>query len=145
MRYCRAYTALWAAWLAVNGLIACATIYAPGPVWHLERAGLDVPCVWVVWNCCLSYCATGLIVLAEMLYRRRRFAATFHTSGSTAKPKTIVKPFATLAKEVAYHRARLPCLDARPVFLSTVEPQHMYGMLWRVLLPRASGVRSIPR
>lgn len=141
-RYCRAYTALWAAWLAVNGLIACATIYAPGPVWHLERAGLDVPCVWVVWNCCLSYCATGLIVLAELLYRRRRFAATFHTSGSTAKPKTIVKPFATLAKEVAYHRARLPCLNApgvRPVFLSTVEPQHMYGMLWRVLLPRASG------
>lgn len=138
-RYCRAYTALWAAWLAVNGLIACATIYAPGPVWHLERAGLDVPCVWVVWNCCLSYCATGLIVLAEMLYRRRRFAATFHTSGSTAKPKPIVKPFATLAKEVAYHRARLPCLNARPVFLSTVEPQHMYGMLWRVLLPRTSG------
>ena len=144
VRYCRAYTALWAAWLAVNGLIACATIYAPGPVWHLERAGLDVPCVWVVWNCCLSYCATGLIVLAEMLYRRRRFAATFHTSGSTAKPKTIVKPFATLAKEVAYHRARLPCLDARPVFLSTVEPQHMYGMLWRVLLPRASGCAVDP-
>ena len=146
-RYCRAYTALWAAWLAVNGLIACATIYAPGPVWHLERAGLDVPCVWVVWNCCLSYCATGLIVLAELLYRRRRFAATFHTSGSTAKPKTIVKPFAMLAKEVAYHRARLPCLNApgvRPVFLSTVEPQHMYGMLWRVLLPRASGCVADP-
>lgn len=146
-RYCRAYTALWAAWLAVNGLIACATIYAPGPVWHLKRAGLDVPCVWVVWNCCLSYCATGLIVLAELLYRRRRFAATFHTSGSTAKPKTIVKPFAMLAKEVAYHRARLPCLNApgvRPVFLSTVEPQHMYGMLWRVLLPRASGCVADP-
>ena len=78
-RYCRAYTALWAAWLAVNGLIACATIYAPGPVWHLERAGLDVPCVWVVWNCCLSYCATGLIVLAALPYRRRPLAATLHT------------------------------------------------------------------
>ena len=146
-RYCRAYTALWAAWLAVNGLVACATIYAPGPVWRLERAGLDVPCAWVIWNCCLSYGATGLIVLAERLYRRRRFAVTFHTSGSTARPKAVVKPFATLAKEVACHRARLPCLNApgaKPVFLSTVEPQHLYGRLWRVLLPRAAGCAADP-
>ena len=69
-RYCRAYTALWAAWLAVNGLIACATIYAPGPVWHLERAGLDVPCVWVVWNCCLSYCATLTYVSRSVVWCR---------------------------------------------------------------------------
>lgn len=146
-RYCRAYTAFWAAWLAVNGLVACATIYAPGPTWRLARAGLDVPCAWVVWNCCLSYCATGLIVLAEALHRRRRFAVTFRTSGSTATPKTIVKPFATLAKEVAYHRDRLPALNApgaKPVFLCTIEPQHMYGMLWRVLLPRAAGCAVDP-
>lgn len=151
--YCRKYTAFWAAWLVVNGLIAVATIYAPGPVWRLEKAGLDVPCAWVVWNCCLSYCATALIVFAELRYRRRRFAAVFHTSGSTAQPKRIVKPFDTLAKEVAYHLGQLRAegilpqagddagKDAgdRPRFLCTIEPGHMYGQLWRVLLPKAAG------
>ena len=73
--YCRRYTQLWAAWLFVNGLIAIATIYAPGPKWHLEKAGFDVPLAWAAWNCCLSYCATGLIVLVEMLVRRVRFSA----------------------------------------------------------------------
>lgn len=138
--YCRACTIFWAAWLFVNGLIAVATIFAPGPTWRLERAGLDVPCVWVVWNCCLSYCATGLLLLGEYRIRRRRFAATFHTSGSTAKPKTIVKTFDTLAREVAYHRDHVEALrDAKPTFLCTIEPGHMYGMLWRVLLPAAAG------
>ena len=140
--YCRRCTVFWCAWLAVNGLIAVATIFAPGPVWHLEKAGLDVPYVWMVWNCCLSYCMTGIYVLAELLIRRRRFTVVFHTSGSTAQPKTIVKSFGMLAKEVAYHRDHLTCLNgngAKPVFLCTIEPEHMYGTLWRVLLPRAAG------
>ena len=150
--YCRKYTVFWACWLAVNGLIAVGTIYAPGPVWRLEKAGLDVPCVWVAWNCCLSYCATALIVLAEFRIRRRRFAAVFHTSGSTARPKRIVKSFDTLAKEVAYHLAQLRregVLPRRadgtgPLFLCTIEPQHMYGRLWRVLLPKAAGCAVDP-
>ncbi len=152
--YCRRYTQLWAAWLAVNGLIATATIYAPGPVWRLEAAGIDVPCVWVAWNCCLSYCMTGLIVLVETLVRRRRFAAVFHTSGSTAEPKRIVKPFRALAREVAYHVACLrkdgvlPPKNApegeRPRFLCTIEKSHMYGALWRVLLPSAAGCAVEP-
>ena len=138
--YCRRYTLFWAVWLAINGLIAVATIYAPGPVWRLGGSGIEVPWVWVVWNCCLSYCATGLIVLVEWFIRRRRFAATFHTSGSTAAPKTIVKTFDTLAKEVVFHRNRLKDVLARkPLFLATIEPHHMYGILWRVLLPKASG------
>ncbi len=143
--YCRRYTAFWALWLTVNGLIAAATIYAPGPVWHLEQAGLDVPCAWVAWNCCLSYGATGLILLVEWCVRRRRFAVVFTTSGSTAAPKRIVKPFSTLAREVAFHRARLaPLLREKPVFLATIEPQHMYGRLWRVLLPQAAGCAVDP-
>ncbi len=148
--YCRTYTIFWTSWLVVNGLIAIGTIFAPGPMWHLEKAGIDVPCVWVVWNCCLSYCATGLILLVERLIRARRFAAVFHTSGSTATPKRIVKPFPTLAKEVAYHRAHLACFasgkkgDVKPVFLATIEAPHMYGMLWRVLLPQATGCTVDP-
>ena len=152
--YCRKYTVFWACWLVVNGLIAVGTIYAPGPVWRLERAGLDVPCVWVVWNCCLSYCATAVIVGAEFLYRRRRFAVTCHTSGSTARPKRIVKRFDMLAKEVAHHLAVLreegvlpvrgTASAERPLFLCTIEPQHMYGRLWRVLLPRAAECPADP-
>ncbi len=147
MGYCRRYTLFWSLWLIVNGLIAIATIFAPGPEWHLKKAGIDVPCVWVVWNCVLSYCATGLILLVERFIRRRRFAAVFHTSGSTATPKRIVKDFSTLAKEVAYHRAHLACLakgEGRPVFLATIEPQHMYGRLWRELLPAATGCTVDP-
>ena len=150
--YCRRYTQMWAAWLFVNGLIAIATIYAPGPKWHLEKAGFDVPLAWAAWNCCLSYCATGLIILVEMLVRRVRFSAVFHTSGSTAEPKRIVKTFRSLAREVAMHlasfRARgvLPRSgeEGGPVFLCTIEPGHMYGMLWRVLLPEAAGCRVDP-
>ena len=150
--YCRRYTQVWAAWLFVNGLIAIATIYAPGPKWHLEKAGFDVPLAWAAWNCCLSYCATGLIILVEMLVRRVRFSAVFHTSGSTAEPKRIVKTFRSLAREVAMHlasfRARgvLPRSgeEGGPVFLCTIEPGHMYGMLWRVLLPEAAGCRVDP-
>jgi len=154
--YCRRLTAIWAAGLFLNAAIAAATIYAPGPVWRLEARGLDVPSVWVVWNCCLSYCVMGLLMLVEWRIRRHRFAVTFHTSGSTAKPKTIVKTFDTLAKEVAYHLSALrregvlPVRrpdeggEAGPVFLCTIEPQHMYGMLWRVLLPRTAGCAVDP-
>lgn len=150
--YCRRYTQVWAAWLFVNGLIAVATIYAPGPKWHLERAGFDVPLAWAAWNCCLSYCATGLIILTEYAVRRRRFAVVFHTSGSTAEPKRIVKTFRTLAREVAHHlaalrrRGVLPPSGGKdgPVFICTIEPGHLYGMLWRVLLPKASGCRVEP-
>ena len=81
--------------------------------------------------------------LVEGRIRRRRFSVTFHTSGSTAQPKTIVKTFESLAKEVAFHRARLHP-DADTVFLSTIEPDHMYGKLWRVMLPAAAGCRVDP-
>ena len=81
--------------------------------------------------------------LVEGRIRRRRFSVTFHTSGSTAKPKTIVKTFESLAREVALHRARLQP-DADTVFLATIEPDHMYGKLWRVMLPAAAGCRVDP-
>ena len=128
--YCRKYTAFWAVWLTVNGLIAIGTIY--------------VPVAWVAWNCVLSYCVTGLIILTERIIRRRRFAVVFHTSGSTATPKRIVKEFATLAKETAYHLAALRADGilggnaSQVLFLATIEPTHLYGMLWRVLLPKAA-------
>ncbi len=132
-QYCRRLTAFWCAVLAANGLVATATVF--GPRW-----------TWFAWNCALSYAAIWSIAGIEYLLRRRRFAAVFHTSGSTAKPKTIVKAFSTLAKEVAFHLSRLRAEGVLPqkggkgpIFLSTVEPDHMYGLLWRKMLPRAAG------
>ena len=75
----------------------------------------------------------------EKPIRDRRFSVTFHTSGSTSNPKSIVKTFESLAREVAFHRTRLAdILAQKPTFLSTVEPQHMYGTLWREMLPSAA-------
>lgn len=125
--YCRRLTILWCVLLIVNVGVAFATTL--GPRW-----------IWVVWNCALSYLLLGTFGAGEWWYRRRRFACVFQTSGSTARPKTIVKPFETLAREVAYHRTVLAdALAEKPVFLATIEPQHMYGKLWRVLLPQAAG------
>ena len=131
--YCRKLTAFWCAALAANGVVAAFTVF--GPRW-----------TWFAWNCALSYVVLWSVAGVEWLCRRRRFAAVFHTSGSTAEPKTIVKTFPTLAKEVAYHLERLreegilpPAGEKGPVFLSTVDPEHMYGLIWRRLLPRAAG------
>ena len=132
-KYCRRLTAFWCVALLVNGVVAVLTVF--GPRW-----------TWFAWNCALSYVVIWSIAGAEWLYRRRRFAAVFHTSGSTSVPKKIVKTFPTLAKEVAFHLARLreegvlpPPGEKGPVFLSTVEPDHMYGLLWRKMLPKAAG------
>lgn len=79
----------------------------------------------------------------EKFVRDRRFSVVFHTSGSTSKPKTIVKTFESLAKEVAFHRDRLK-IDKDVVFLSTVEWHHMYGKLWCDMLPKAAGCFADP-
>jgi len=139
--YCRRLTWLWTVWLLVNAGLAAITVMLPGAVWRVPGTGLELPVVWVLWNGALSYLVMAGILAGESCYRRRRFAAVFHTSGSTAKPKRIVKPFATLAREVTYHHRHLPMLQGarKPVFLATIEPEHMYGQLWRVLLPQVAG------
>ena len=125
--YCRRLTVVWCLVLAANGLVAAATVFAPR--W-----------IWFAWNCAFSYGLMGMVVSVERFVRRRAFAVAFHTSGSTAVPKKIVKTFESLAAEVVFHKDATvaDALSKRPLFLSTVEPGHMYGMLWRVLLPRAS-------
>ena len=94
-----------------------------------------------------SMAITPVIVAATFLVegriRRRRFSVAFRTSGSTSCPKTIVKTFESLAKEVAFHRSRLH-IEPGTVFLSTIETDHMYGMLWRVMLPAAVKCRVDP-
>ena len=131
--YCRKLTAVWCGVLLANGAVATATVFAPR--W-----------VWFTWNCALSYVLMGTVVLLERGIRRRVFSATFHTSGSTSVPKKIVKTFESLAAEVAYHRdvTVASVLKGKPLFISTIEPGHMYGILWRVRLPRAAGCTVEP-
>ena len=124
--YCRKLTAVWCGVMTLNGFIALATVFAPK--W-----------VWILWNCALSYGMTATVIGIELLIRRRRFAQVFHTSGSTSAPKKIVKSFDSLAKEVAFHKKELSrILEKKPVFLSTISPDHMYGTLWIKLLPKAA-------
>lgn len=137
--YCRKLTWVWFIVLLANAAASVAVVVLLGG--HAGR----VPLPGMIAACALSIAVVGGTFAIEGFVRARRFSVTFHTSGSTATPKTIVKTFASLAKEVAFHRARLADVLARkPVFLSTVESHHMYGILWRVLLPKAAGCTVDP-
>ena len=93
-----------------------------------------------------SFFSCGVVALTflmERIVRNRRFSEVFHTSGSTSKPKRIVKTFESLAKEVAFHRDRLS-IGPDTVFLTTIEAHHMYGKLWKEMLPKAAGCAADP-
>ena len=128
--YCRRLTWVWFAILTFNAVLSCCLVMSFG------RRG-------AFWSSLATPAVVAATFLVEGRIRRRRFSVVFHTSGSTSQPKTIVKTFESLAKEVAFHRAWLhPSPDT--VFLSTIEPDHMYGTLWRVMLPAAAGCRVDP-
>ena len=128
--YCRRLTWIWLFVLLANAALSFALVaFLPSGAW---------------WRFPVMLLASAAVVggtfAVEKTIRDRRFSVTFHTSGSTSNPKSIVKTFESLAKEVAFHRKRLAdVLSQKPVFLSTIEPQHMYGTLWRVMLPKAAG------
>ena len=128
--YCRRLTWVWFLLLLGNVALSAALVVSCG------RRG-------ALYSSLLTPAVVALTFVVEGHIRRRRFSVTFRTSGSTAQPKTIVKTFESLAKEVAFHRTRLHP-DADTVFLSTIEPDHMYGMLWRVMLPAAAHCRADP-
>ncbi len=128
--YCRRLTWVWFVVLLFNAALSICLVAAFG------RRG-------ALWSSVVTPAVVASVFFVEGRIRRRRFSVAFHTSGSTSQPKTIVKTFESLAKEVAFHRDRLK-IAAGTVFLSTIEPDHMYGRLWRVMLPAASGCRVDP-
>ena len=66
---------------------------------------------------------------------------SFFTSGSTGAPKQIKKNFDTLAAEVYMHSEIQQSFTAQnPVFIATILPNHMFGMLWRFLFPLCNGI-----
>ena len=65
----------------------------------------------------------------------------FFTSGSTGTPKRIRKTFHNLAAEVAQHnKMQREKFDTTPVMVASIAPYHMYGLLWRFLIPLAGGI-----
>ena len=128
--YCRRLTWVWFAILTFNAMLSGCLVLSFG------RRG-------AFWSSIATPAVVASTFFVEGRIRRRRFSVAFHTSGSTSQPKTIVKTFESLAKEVAFHRAWLHP-SPNTVFLSTIEPDHMYGTLWRVMLPAAAGCRVDP-
>ena len=128
--YCRRLTWVWFGILLATAAFGLAATMAFG-----RRGAI-----------CASIVSPAVVVgtfAVEGRIRRRRFSVEFRTSGSTAQPKTIVKTFESNAKEVAFHRNRLKVAPGT-TFLSTVEPGHMYGTLWRVMLPAAAKCKVDP-
>ena len=65
----------------------------------------------------------------------------FFTSGSTGTPKKICKIFHNLSAEVAQHNKQLRAIfDMSPTMVASIAPYHMYGLLWRFLIPLAAGI-----
>ena len=119
-KYCRRLTWLWFGVCAIISAINLKVAAGGGSkAWYLTA--LAIP----------------MLLWAEKRYRDRRFTVTFHTSGSTGGPKTIVKPFEKLAKDVCLHAKRWPGIKVRVI--ATIQSNHMYGTLWRVLLPQRMG------
>ena len=132
VRYCRRLTWVWFAVLAALAALGVWAWTCPPP-WRYLWGGASLVVV-------------PLVFFIEGRWRRRRFAVVFHTSGSTGHAKTVVKDFAMLAREVAFHRRALADVFASPVtVIGTVDPQHMYGRLWLDLLPKAAGCAEAVR
>lgn len=65
----------------------------------------------------------------------------FFTSGSTGTPKKICKTFHNLAAEASMHNAmQRDIFNTNSVMIASIAPYHMYGLLWRFLIPMAGGI-----
>lgn len=60
----------------------------------------------------------------------------FFTSGSTNTPKMFCKTFVSLLEEVKMHSIlQEEIIKKKPTVVATINPCHIYGMLWRFLFP----------
>jgi acyl-coenzyme A synthetase/AMP-(fatty) acid ligase len=72
------------------------------------------------------------------------------TGGSTGKPQVYVKTLRNLLGEAWFHSKKFG-IDRNDIFLSTASPQHIYGLLFSILIPLVSssrvleGIFSFPR
>ena len=138
-QYCRRLTVIWTAILASNAIF-------------VGIAGLFLPRTFAI---ALQIIVPALVILTtfaiEGAYRKKRFSVIFKTSGSTGKSKEIVKTFYSLAKETAAHRKMLRALLAEKsvnagdvTAIATIDSNHMFGQLWRKMIPEACGFKIFP-
>jgi len=77
----------------------------------------------------------------EALFAQLKGQLTFFTSGSTGKPKAIVKFVAQLISEIDILATTFSDqLQQSSCVVSTVSHQHIYGLLFKVLLPLRVGI-----
>ncbi len=66
---------------------------------------------------------------------------SFFTSGSTSTPKEITKSIKTLFAEVRnIYNTQHHLISEDVVIVATIQPFHMYGMLWRFLFPLSARI-----
>ncbi len=66
---------------------------------------------------------------------------SFFTSGSTSTPKKITKSVKTLFAEVRnIYNTQHHLVNENVTVVATIQPFHMYGMLWRFLFPLSAGI-----
>ncbi len=130
--YCWRLTAVWF-------FVLLATTALNGALLVRGRAAVG-------WSLALTPAVVAATFFVEGIVRRRRFSVTFRTSGSSGASKTVVKTFESLAKETAFHRDWYRARGVRDgvTVLATIEPDHMYGTLWRTMLPAALGLPVDP-
>lgn len=70
----------------------------------------------------------------------------FHSSGSTGQPKCIRKTRASLLAdaETLFRTFQDTLLAGQPPFVASIQPGHMFGALWRDLLPKRAGCSVHP-
>ena len=116
-QYCRRLTCIWFA------ILLALTVFNVSVALAIGRSGSGS---WAQYlSFALPLAVVPLVFLVEGRIRRRRFSVAFHTSGSTGGPKTIVKTFENLAREVAFHRDTYAALfsskaSGKPTFLCTI-------------------------
>jgi acyl-coenzyme A synthetase/AMP-(fatty) acid ligase/predicted hotdog family 3-hydroxylacyl-ACP dehydratase len=99
------------------------------------RALADLPC----WHPLEAARAGGAGAAPVFLDRNAPLAVLF-TSGSTGEARRVEKAVRHLEDEVAVLEGRFGAqLGADARILATVAPQHLYGLLFRILWPIASG------
>jgi len=87
--------------------------------------------------------ACSVMNLSE-LFNKLDGKVTFFTSGSTGKPKAIIKQFRHILIELEILFSTFSKeLKTATIVLSTVSHQHIYGLLFKILLPLKSGVSIV--
>ena len=78
---------------------------------------------------------------SEVLFAELKGQLTFFTSGSTGKPKPIVKLLSQLIAEIEILSTTFSMqLQQSTCVVSTVSHQHIYGLLFKVLIPLRAGI-----